>query len=84
MRMTVVGECSIEPPKEQVPKKPMEQNSQVKELQSDASLESVYIHTPPTGKTLTARVNLSGKRTEEGKYQQPFSVLFYAFEEFEH
>ena len=52
--MTVVGECiDTKPPKEQVPKRPLKQISQVDgTTMGRASGESVYSRTPPKGKTL--------------------------------
>ena len=80
-RMTVVGESNEtdKPPKEQVPKRPLEQISQVDGTTTGrTSGESVYSSTPPKGKTLLNNgVKLSGKRTEKGR--ACYATLFCSF-----
>ena len=66
--------ASSEPPKEQVPKRPLELISQVEEPQWDAPLESAFKYATKGEGSITDRVKLSGKRTEKGTV--PFSVLF--------
>lgn len=56
------------PPKEQVPKRPLEQISQVDEPQRDASLESSYKLCDTQGDPIIQLgLKLSGKRTEKGR-----------------
>ena len=78
--MTVVGECKCnKPPKEQVPKRPLEQISQVDGTTiGRTSGERVYSSTPPKGNdSMNHRVKLSGKRTEKGR--EKHATLFCSF-----
>ena len=63
-------------PNEQFPKKILEQISQVKEPQWDATLESAFIKRHKREDSFYLRVKLSDKRTEKGMLPLLFSVLF--------
>ncbi|KMY55820.1 hypothetical protein AC623_19310 [Bacillus sp. FJAT-27231] len=71
--------ASSEPPKEQVPKRPLESISQVEEPQWDAPLESAFKYATKGEGSIRSLdgVKLSGKRTEKGTL--PFSVLFCVY-----
>ncbi len=77
--MTVVGECNFyTPPKEQVPKKPLELISQVDGTTAGRNSGERIIVMPPKG-NVRNRTKLSGKKDREGNmklHASPSSVLF--------